>query len=198
FTSEVGQKGKGGFLSPVHETRFSMTGRLFRTLETVKFTLVMVLFLSIQYARGEEIHSSCQALPVVLGAEAKVTCYFSEDLRRRNINFRIYRYNMTNGRVDPSSEVAVLDCYWETKETFVCPEIAPGYTFDHTVSDQLTVTMQQATEDFLGRYDCIVESLDRGIIDGCIFRLKPGDAKTTFLPTGTVPDTTSTIGGDTH
>ncbi|KAK7476841.1 hypothetical protein BaRGS_00031923 [Batillaria attramentaria] len=47
-------------------------------------------------------------------------------------------------------EKSVLDCFWQDRREVSCDTIAAGYTFNYTVSDHLTLSIPEATEDFVG------------------------------------------------
>ncbi|KAK7465140.1 hypothetical protein BaRGS_00037670, partial [Batillaria attramentaria] len=110
--------------------------------------------------------SSCQAPQAYPGDAAKIVCSYNVDLSKEERPFAVYRYplNDTARRRD-----RVLDCFWPL-DTLRCTT-EQGYVFDKNVSDQFTLTILKASEEFVGRYECSTEPIRAQDKTSCNFTL---------------------------
>lgn len=132
--------------------------------------LIFPIILEIGYvkAQGEYgIKSSCVVPQSYIGDTAIITCDFSVDLFKESKSFRVYRYDLTSsGR---KNEQTVLECYFRDFGVPDCGSTAPGYEFNGTFNNQVTVTIPKATLAFQGRYECRAEPSYPKFIDDCVF-----------------------------
>ncbi|XP_025102002.1 uncharacterized protein LOC112568747 isoform X2 [Pomacea canaliculata] len=99
-----------------------------------------------QWYEGEPI--TCDFPSVAPMEEARLTCYFPEDVHRAQKDIVVYRHVL-----DGSPE-AVLGCWW--RNAHLDCSTRQGYVFDDVISDHLTIRVPHATADKTGTYACQV------------------------------------------
>ncbi|XP_025114446.1 uncharacterized protein LOC112576305 [Pomacea canaliculata] len=96
-----------------------------------------------EFKLGKE--NSCNIDYKTSDFQARLTCFFSEDIGKRKTKFAVYKHS---GQV----RKAVMECSWVDEQRSCTVE--NGYQFDNKVSPYLTLGIPEITKEKEGNYSC--------------------------------------------
>ncbi|XP_070184168.1 uncharacterized protein [Littorina saxatilis] len=142
--------------------------------------LLLTLPINTNAQKLQKLHKipiTCDAGSFVDGHYGSVTCNFHKVMQvdKRGINVVLHALNAPDNDLGTD----VLACEWkETLLKYHCI-VGEGYTFDHDISDRLTVGISAVGEEFKGLYMCFIVPSEETDKHGCELKIKDSKTQTT-------------------
>ncbi|XP_070203324.1 uncharacterized protein [Littorina saxatilis] len=112
---------------------------------------------------------TCDARVYLEGQPALITCNFRTNISASQQSFNMARYPSTARQGEIGTDVLV--CHWSDANHEHDCSVTYGYEFDNVITDQVTVTISEATESYEGLYMCFFVPSQGKDTHACDFKI---------------------------